>query len=188
MTKTTQRIIETAERLFYSDGFNSTGVDLIRDEANCSKTTMYKNIGSKDDLTLSVLKNRDENFRNSLKSFVGDSVRDFEAVSKIFEWHENWFQDFSFNGCLFVRASYELQNKNADIYQVIIDHKSWVREFIEERMSNEHVQDGISESIVILLEGLISLHSIYENHEIRDSYSKSSLKMVKKMMNISTRQ
>ena len=182
MTKITKRIIETAERLFYNDGFNITGVDLIRDEAKCSKTTMYKNIGNKDDLTLSVLKNRDEKLRRSLSSFVGDKARDFEAVSKIFEWHKNWFQDIGFNGCLFVRASYELQNKNADIYQAIMDHKDWVRGFIEERISNEYIQNGVSESIVTLLEGLISLHSVYEDKDIRDSYSKSSLKMVKIMM------
>ena len=80
MTKTTKRIIETAERLFYNDGFNITGVDLIRDEAKCSKTTMYKNIGNKDDLTLSVLKNRDEKFRRSLSSFVGDKARDLSLI------------------------------------------------------------------------------------------------------------
>lgn len=182
MTKTAENIIETAERLFYSDGFNNTGVDLIRDEANCSKTTMYKNFGSKDNLTLEVLKKRNTKFRSSLTSFVGNEVKDFEAVAKIFEWHKKWFCDPSFNGCLFVRASYELQSKNAEIYQVIAEHKSWVQNFVEEKLSDEHHQDGTSEYVMVLLEGLISLHSIYREDSVRDSYLESSLEMIKTIM------
>ena len=55
----------------------------------------------------------------------------------------------------------------------------------EKRIFNEYIQNGVSESIVTFLEGLISLHSVYEDKDIRDSHSKSSLKMVKKMMNSS---
>lgn len=182
MTKTTDRIVETAERLFYSNGFNNTGVDLIRDEANCSKTTMYKSFGNKDNLTLAVLKSRDMKFRSSLKNFVGTELKNLEAVAKIFEWHEMWFRELSFNGCLFVRASYELQRENTEIYQVVLDHKLWVKKFIEERLSEECSQNVNADFIMVLLEGLISLHSIYREEESRAPYLDLSLEVIKARM------
>lgn len=179
MSKISENIIETAERLFYSDGFSNTGVDLIRDEANCSKTTMYKNFGSKDNLILEVLKNRETKFRSSLESFVGNDVKDYEAVAKIFEWHKIWFQESVFNGCLFVRASYELQSKNSEINEVIAEHKLWVKDFVKDKLTTEHNKNNISEHIMVVLEGLISLCSIYEDNSVQNSYLNSSLKAIK---------
>ena len=40
MSKSAHKILDTAEKLFYENSFVGVGVDLIRDESGCSKTTM----------------------------------------------------------------------------------------------------------------------------------------------------
>ena len=40
MSKSAQKILATAEKLFNENSFVAVGVDLIRDESGCSKTTM----------------------------------------------------------------------------------------------------------------------------------------------------
>ncbi|MBI0006435.1 helix-turn-helix transcriptional regulator [Gilliamella sp. W8126] len=52
MKKTPKLIADTAEQLFYQKGFANVGVDEIRDQSGCSKTSLYKHFGNKDNLIL----------------------------------------------------------------------------------------------------------------------------------------
>lgn len=63
MTKVSQLIIDTAGALFYQKEFNAVGVDTIKDEAKCSKMSLYNHFGSKANLIIEVLKNCDKSFR-----------------------------------------------------------------------------------------------------------------------------
>ena len=55
-----QRILETADRLFYQDGIRAVGIDRIIAEANVAKMSLYKHFPSKDDLILAVLQYREQ--------------------------------------------------------------------------------------------------------------------------------
>ena len=55
-----QRLIETAERLFYAEGIRAVGIDRIIAEAGVAKMTLYNHFASKDDLILAVLQYREE--------------------------------------------------------------------------------------------------------------------------------
>ena len=50
-----QRILETADRLFYQDGVRAAGIDRIIAEAGVAKMSLYKHFPSKDDLILAVM-------------------------------------------------------------------------------------------------------------------------------------
>ena len=55
-----QRILETAERLFYANGVRSVGIDRIIAESDVAKMTLYNHFASKDELILEVLRYREE--------------------------------------------------------------------------------------------------------------------------------
>src|ERR1700742_4052518 len=55
-----QRLLETADRLFYKDGIRAVGIDRIIAEAEVAKMSLYKHFASKDDLILAVLQYREE--------------------------------------------------------------------------------------------------------------------------------
>ena len=94
MSKSALKILDTAEKLFNENSFVGVGVDLIRDESGCSKTTMYTYYKNKNQLVKSVLVARDERFKQSLLGYVGDATG-LETINKILDWHTNWFrQDF----------------------------------------------------------------------------------------------
>jgi AcrR family transcriptional regulator len=57
-TSTTDRILDAAEALFFSDGIAVTGVDRIADSAGVAIATLYKHVGSKDSLLEAVLTRR----------------------------------------------------------------------------------------------------------------------------------
>ena len=50
-----ERILETADRLFYGQGIRAVGVDTIAAEIGISKRTLYNYFPSKDDLIVAYL-------------------------------------------------------------------------------------------------------------------------------------
>lgn len=155
MSKSALKILNTAEQLFNQQSFVSVGVDLIRDESGCSKTTMYTYFKNKQQLVAEVLKTRDQRFRDSLENFIEDQLG-FAAIDKIFAWHFNWFQTDHFKGCLFVRAVAESTEQDQEIIQISKEHKIWLRQLINTHlMPFKHAQE-ISDLLFNLLEGLIS--------------------------------
>ena len=158
MKKTDKKILDTAERLFYRDGFGYVGVDTIRDESGCAKTTMYNHFGSKEKLIHGVLKYRDEKLRTSLQAFVGDEVCGREAVYKVFDWFHQRFIAEDFNGCLFVRAASEL---DAEAKGIVVAHKRAVTDFICAKLQPAANAQMVSEQLVVLLEGMANIYTIY---------------------------
>ena len=57
-TETRERILDTAERLFFVDGIGVTGVDRVASEAGVAIATLYQHVGSKDRLLAAVLERR----------------------------------------------------------------------------------------------------------------------------------
>ena len=57
-----ERILETADRLFYLQGIRAVGVDTIAAQARISKRTLYNHYPSKDALILAYLRRPHETF------------------------------------------------------------------------------------------------------------------------------
>ncbi|MDX6299260.1 MAG: hypothetical protein QOF53_474 [Nocardioidaceae bacterium] len=57
-TQTTDRILDSAEALFFTNGIAVTGVDRVADSAGVAIATLYKHVGSKEGLLEAVLKRR----------------------------------------------------------------------------------------------------------------------------------
>ncbi|SPL70373.1 TetR/AcrR family transcriptional regulator [Acinetobacter stercoris] len=155
MSKSALKILNTAEELFNQYSFTSVGVDLIRDESGCSKTTMYTYFKNKQHLVAEVLKTRDQRFQQSLIEYVGQHTG-LSALDRIYDWHINWFQTDHFKGCLFVRAVAESSTEDTEILGVSKQHKIWLRAFIHQALGkNDHSQE-IVELFYNVIEGLIS--------------------------------
>lgn len=155
MSKSATKILNTAEQLFNQNSFNSVGVDLIRDESGCSKTTMYTYFNNKQKLIVSVLKTRDQRFRESLNNFVAESS-DLTAIERIFDWHVQWFQQDTFKGCLFIRAVSESSKQEQEIIDVAKQHKVWLQHFIQQHLIMLEHKNEVAELIYTFLESLIS--------------------------------
>ncbi|MEN5173948.1 TetR/AcrR family transcriptional regulator [Acinetobacter higginsii] len=155
MSKSADKILHTAEKLFYENSFVGVGVDLIRDESGCSKTTMYTYFKNKNQLVKSVLEARDEKFRQRLLDYVAEATGR-EALNRLIDWHLLWFQEDNFKGCLFVRAVAESHLGDQDIISVSKEHKVWIRNLITEYLQFYSKTEMLVEVTYTLIEGLIS--------------------------------
>ena len=99
------RILETADRLFYLQGIRAIGVDTIAAEIGISKRTLYNHFPSKDALISAYLERR----------FVAPAASDKPPVEQIlgtFDLLERRFSAKDFRGCPFVNAVAELGSED----------------------------------------------------------------------------
>ena len=57
-----ERILEAADRLFYTEGVRATGTEKIMSVSEVAKATFYRHFPSKDDLVIAYLEYRDRSF------------------------------------------------------------------------------------------------------------------------------
>src|ERR1700723_3378091 len=87
-----ERILETADRLFYGQGIRAVGVDTIAAEIGISKRTLYNYYPSKDELIAAYLSRR---FIPLLLSDVPPA----EQILGAFDRLERSFGTKAFRGC-----------------------------------------------------------------------------------------
>src|SRR5260221_6534333 len=95
------RILETADRLFYLQGIRAVGVDTVAAEIGISKRTLYNHFPSKNELISAYLERRFRPVPTSDKPPA-------EQILRTFDRRERCLADKSFLGCPFVYAVAEM--------------------------------------------------------------------------------
>lgn len=106
-----QKILQTALRLFYSNGIRATGVDTIIAESDVAKATFYKHFPSKQDLILEVLKVGGEIWMKDLRKFIDKKRDPRDKLLGVFDFLEHWFKSPHFRGCAFINTTSESANR-----------------------------------------------------------------------------
>lgn len=157
---TKDHILDTAELLFNSNGYTAVGVDLIRDTAGVSKTSMYRHFGSKNKLILAVLARRHLRFEDKLGSVITPEMSQEEKLDALINWHFKWFSAEDYYGCMFMHAMSEFKESDDAIADSASMHKKWLKDLIKEIISGppdfeEKQSEAKSEAIMTFLEGMI---------------------------------
>lgn len=126
------RLIESATRRFYRDGFRNVGIDQLLADVGISKTAFYKHFESKDDLMLSVLDEQNrwvqQTFRQRMRECGGDSAEGqlralMDVVQLISETE-------GFRGCIFVNAAMEFPLQHDPAHLAASKSKSELEDII----------------------------------------------------------
>jgi len=146
-----ERILETADRLFYSRGIRAVGVDTIAAEIGISKRTLYNHFSSKDELIAAYLAGR----------FVQPQRSDNPPVDQIlgtFDRLERGFASRGFRGCPFVNAVAELGAEDKSIKKIAIAFKESRRLWFRDLLLRLDVSDaeGLATQLVLLVDGSIA--------------------------------
>ncbi|MAT14511.1 MAG: TetR family transcriptional regulator [Planctomyces sp.] len=175
------RIIETAERLFYAEGVRAVGIDRIIAEANVAKMTLYNHFASKDDLILAVLQYREEEF----DSFLSAAMRRYQEkgetrLEALFSALKEWFQDSTFRGCSFINATVELADPHHPASAFCSHHKNQFQKLIREIVvaSGSPNAEHIAAAIGLLIEGAIIMAVMQQSAEPADVAREAALRLV----------
>jgi AcrR family transcriptional regulator len=146
-----ERILETADRLFYLRGIRAVGVDTIAAEIGISKRTLYNHFPSKDELISAYLARR---FVQAKASGKPPS----EQILGIFDSLARRFASKDFRGCPFVNAVAELGTENRAVRKIAIAFKEsrrlWFRDLLMQLgVANA---DDLATQLQLLVDGSIA--------------------------------
>jgi AcrR family transcriptional regulator len=146
-----ERILETADRLFYLQGIRAVGVDTISAEIGISKRTLYNHFPSKDALIAAYLERRFTRAPASDKPPV-------EQILGTFDRLERGFASKGFRGCPFVNAVAELGAEVQSVKKIAIAFKESRRLWFRDLLMQLEVADaeGLATQLTLLVDGSIA--------------------------------
>ena len=153
-----ERILDTAERLFYGAGIRATGVDTIAAEVGISKRTLYNHFPSKDALVAAYLKRGFYEQRPSETPPLEQILRSFDRLEKGFAAKD-------FRGCRFVNAVAELGDDDRAARKIAIEFKEGRRLWFRERLAAIGVNDadGLATQLAMLVDGAIAMAMVRDD-------------------------
>src|SRR5665213_492622 len=145
------RILETADRLFYLQGIRAIGVDTIAAEIGISKRTLYNHFPSKDALIAAYLARRFVAPRPSDKPPAEQILGTFDAL-------ERRFAGKDFRGCPFVNAVAELGAEDRSVRKIAIAFKESRRLWFRDLLIQLGVTDAeaLATQLALLVDGSIA--------------------------------
>jgi len=146
-----ERILKTADRLFYRQGIRAVGVDTVAAEVGISKRTLYNHFPSKDALIVAYLSRR---FRPTKSCDLPPA----EQVLGDFDRLERAFAANGFRGCPFVNAVAELGEPAHAANKLAVAYKEQRRTWFRELLTRLDVvdPDGLATQLMLLVDGAIS--------------------------------
>ncbi|WAM14223.1 MULTISPECIES: TetR/AcrR family transcriptional regulator [Rhodococcus] len=164
LTPGARRALDAAGRLFYERGIHAVGVDLIAAEAGVTKKTLYDRFGSKEQIVVEYLADRDERWRAFLTGHLesaGDSAR--RRLTAIFDASREWTAENSAKGCSMVNAHAEISDPSHPAYAVIIGQKRWMLGLFTGVCRDASVRDPetLARTIMLLHEGALVSHGLH---------------------------
>lgn len=157
---TRERLLECAQDLFYSKGFNAVGIDEIAAKAEVTKATFYNHFESRDALIADVVRRADDQIHSQFMQQVRQRAPwDAKAaLLAMFDVLDEWLNHPDFSGCLFLKACMAFPNKQDPIHQAASQHYVVTTRDVSELATAAGITcaDQFAEEWVLLIEGALS--------------------------------
>ena len=176
-----QRLLDTADRLFYREGFRAVGIDRLIAEAGVAKMTLYTYFPSKDDLIVAVLQYREAQVLAFFRAAMArHAPRTTDPLRAFFAALKEWFESPGFRGCAFQNAAVELADPAHAGTQFVRDHKrrfaDLLRGLLEEAAGQGAVQ--LTPALALLVEGAIVTALIHGTSDAAEVARDAALQLV----------
>lgn len=176
ITDTRERIVETARRLFWEQGFEATGVAQILNEANVRSGSLYYFFPTKNDLLLAVLDQYTEMLEPMVVRPVFDKVSDpIERVFGILAGYRMLLVQSGYqHGCPIGNLALEVGNDQPAARQRIAANFTGWRNVIEQclveaRLGRPAERAQLALFVLTTMEGAVMLARTYRSLEPYDA-------------------
>jgi AcrR family transcriptional regulator len=153
-----ERIMQTATRLFYTQGYNLTGINQLIDEADIAKPSLYNNYRSKNDVLLAYLDRQSLTLFDALAAHLHKIKGARNKLIGIFEYSIITNQASDFGGCPFLKIRAEVASSEKVILDRILTTKNKLRALFLQLVSELEDKKGFSDKaladmLYFILEG-----------------------------------
>ena len=122
-----ERILAEAFQLFYTQGYNLTGINQILKESKVAKASLYQHFGSKEELGVEYIKKVRKDWFESFENHLAKKTSYKEKLLATFDFLEMNMKLNDFLGCRFLNLLSDIGTTSKKMQNQIIEHKSKVR-------------------------------------------------------------
>lgn len=150
------KIRDSARELFYREGIRAVGVDEIVSNAGVTKPSLYRSFGSKDELTVAVLRESEAGFWARWDESVGAHPADPRAqLLAFFQGLAERSTKEDYRGCGLTNAAVEYPERDHPARLVSEAHKRDLRARLRAKAAELGAADpdALGDMLAILVEG-----------------------------------
>jgi AcrR family transcriptional regulator len=153
-----ERIMQTATRLFYTQGYNLTGINQLIEEAGIAKPSLYNKYRSKTDVLLAYLDNQSVNLFNGLEAHLAGITGARNKIIGIFELSIACNEAMDFGGCPFLKVKAEVAPSEKEVLDKVLATKNRLRQLFLQLVTELDDKKGFSDKaladmLYFMLEG-----------------------------------
>ena len=163
MTPAARRVLDAAGKLFYERGIHAVGVDLIAAEAGVTKKTLYDRFGSKDQIVVAYLADRDQRWRTFLAQHLDAAGPEPDKrILAVFDASRAWSTEHGSRGCSMVNAHAEISDPSHPAYAIITEQKRWMLALFTDlaRELAPGTAQYLGRTLTLLHEGALVAHGL----------------------------
>lgn len=151
-----ERLLDTADRLFYQEGVRAVGIDRVLAEAGAAKASLYLHFGCKDDLVAAHIERRVTSSRAEIEAWVA-AVPPEERALRFFDWVVNMTKSPDFRGCPLQHVVAELSDPEHPARLIAAQQREWLRTKFQEWVKAAGVADpaATAGALVVLFDGAV---------------------------------
>lgn len=159
-----EKILATAARLFYEQGYNSTGINQVLEEAGVAKASLYSHFGSKEELGLAYLKEARTAWFAGITATVEKKKAPVERLLAAFDFLEQQLPQQDFKGCRFINMLAEIGDSQPEMQLQVLEHKRKLRKYLHQLLIAVPGQTPAqADTIYLLFEGAIVESKVYRD-------------------------
>jgi AcrR family transcriptional regulator len=102
-----ERLLASANELFYTEGVHTVGIDRVIEHAGVAKATLYSAFGSKDELIRAYLMRRHQLWQERIAEKLATYDAPHDRLLGVFDWLSEGFARPGFHGGAFMNATAE---------------------------------------------------------------------------------
>jgi AcrR family transcriptional regulator len=121
-----ERLLASADALFYAEGVQSVGIDRVIEHAGVAKASLYNLFGSKEGLVRAYLEARHDGTVSLTTSATDLHRNPRRRILAVFETQAQVFAQPGFRGCAFVAAFAEAP-LGGQVQQAAVEYRAWMR-------------------------------------------------------------
>lgn len=125
------RLLATAQRLFYGEGINGVGVDRVLTAAGVTRATMYRHFAGKEGLVVAYLEAEDSAIRGYFEAAARERGTPPEMLERVVDGIADDAIRYHTRGCPFINASAEYPDPASPVREVVRRHRAWFRATLE---------------------------------------------------------
>jgi AcrR family transcriptional regulator len=164
------RLLETARRLFYTEGIHTVPVDRLVTEAGVTRATFYRHFPAKEDLVEAYLRATDAGLRGAVAVAL-DKSSPRDSAAALLELIGQVTCSAGFRGCHFINASAEYPDPEDPIRVAVAEHRAWFQDAVTRLAERAgHPDPGHAGRVMVLLhDGALSAAELDDPRQVRET-------------------